>query len=98
MSAFWLTHLEHQLRSLAWKSWLDYLSRRFTLTSRIRADGDCPTATSSRLSHALDRHGTWIAGVLISNLWSEVLQMRLAVPIWAIPKHHRMREAIPRIC
>lgn len=31
MSASWLTHLEHQWRSLAWKPWLDYLSRRYTL-------------------------------------------------------------------
>jgi pimeloyl-ACP methyl ester carboxylesterase/DNA-binding CsgD family transcriptional regulator len=31
MSASWLTHLESQWRSLAWKPWLDHLSRRFTL-------------------------------------------------------------------
>jgi len=27
MSATWLTHLEHQWRSLAWKPWLEALSR-----------------------------------------------------------------------
>lgn len=31
MSASWLTHLEHQWHSLAWKPWLDHLSRRYTL-------------------------------------------------------------------
>ena len=31
MSASWLTHLEHQWRSLAWKPWLDYFSSRYTL-------------------------------------------------------------------
>jgi pimeloyl-ACP methyl ester carboxylesterase/DNA-binding CsgD family transcriptional regulator len=31
MSASWLTHLEHQWRSLAWKPWLEYLSSRHTL-------------------------------------------------------------------
>lgn len=31
MSASWLTHLEHQWRSLAWKPWLEYLSGRYTL-------------------------------------------------------------------
>jgi pimeloyl-ACP methyl ester carboxylesterase/DNA-binding CsgD family transcriptional regulator len=31
MSASWLTHLENQWRSLAWKPWLEHLSRRFTL-------------------------------------------------------------------
>lgn len=31
MSATWLTHLEHQWRSLAWKPWLDALSQRFRL-------------------------------------------------------------------
>ena len=31
MSASWLTHLEHQWHSLAWKPWLDYFSSRYTL-------------------------------------------------------------------
>jgi len=31
LSASWLTHLEHQWRSLAWKPWLDYFSSRYTL-------------------------------------------------------------------
>jgi pimeloyl-ACP methyl ester carboxylesterase/DNA-binding CsgD family transcriptional regulator len=31
MSATWLTHLEHQWRSLAWKPWLDVFSRGHTL-------------------------------------------------------------------
>lgn len=31
MSASWLTHLEHQWRSLAWRPWLEALSRKFTL-------------------------------------------------------------------
>jgi pimeloyl-ACP methyl ester carboxylesterase/DNA-binding CsgD family transcriptional regulator len=31
MSATWLTHLEHQWRSLAWKPWLEALSRDHTL-------------------------------------------------------------------
>lgn len=31
MSATWLTHLEHQWRSLAWKPWLDALSQRYRL-------------------------------------------------------------------
>ena len=31
LSASWLTHLEHQWRSLAWKPWLDYFSSRHTL-------------------------------------------------------------------
>jgi pimeloyl-ACP methyl ester carboxylesterase len=31
MSASWLTHLEHQWRSLAWKPWLEYFSGRYTL-------------------------------------------------------------------
>ena len=31
MSASWLTHLEHQWRSLAWKPWPEYLSSRHTL-------------------------------------------------------------------
>jgi pimeloyl-ACP methyl ester carboxylesterase/DNA-binding CsgD family transcriptional regulator len=31
MSATWLTHLEHQWRSLAWKPWLEELSGRHTL-------------------------------------------------------------------
>jgi pimeloyl-ACP methyl ester carboxylesterase/DNA-binding CsgD family transcriptional regulator len=31
MSASWLTHLEHQWRSLAWKPWLEYFSGRHTL-------------------------------------------------------------------
>ena len=31
MSASWLTHLEHQWRSLAWKPWLEYFSARYTL-------------------------------------------------------------------
>jgi pimeloyl-ACP methyl ester carboxylesterase len=31
MSATWLTHLEHQRRSLAWKPWLEALSRDHTL-------------------------------------------------------------------
>src|SRR5262245_59521018 len=31
MSASWLTHLEHQWRSLAWKPWLEHLSSRYTL-------------------------------------------------------------------
>jgi pimeloyl-ACP methyl ester carboxylesterase/DNA-binding CsgD family transcriptional regulator len=31
MSASWLTHLEHQWRCLAWKPWLEHLSRRYTL-------------------------------------------------------------------
>jgi pimeloyl-ACP methyl ester carboxylesterase/DNA-binding CsgD family transcriptional regulator len=31
MAATWLTHLEHQWRSLAWKPWLEELSSRYTL-------------------------------------------------------------------
>jgi pimeloyl-ACP methyl ester carboxylesterase/DNA-binding CsgD family transcriptional regulator len=31
MSATWLTHLEHQWRSLAWRPWLDAFSREHTL-------------------------------------------------------------------
>ena len=31
MSASWLTHLEHQWSSLAWRPWLDHFSRRHTL-------------------------------------------------------------------
>jgi pimeloyl-ACP methyl ester carboxylesterase len=31
MSATWLTHLEHQWRSLAWKPWLEALSRDHSL-------------------------------------------------------------------
>jgi pimeloyl-ACP methyl ester carboxylesterase/DNA-binding CsgD family transcriptional regulator len=31
MSASWLTHLEHQWRSLAWKPWLEHFSSRHTL-------------------------------------------------------------------
>lgn len=31
MSATWLTHLEYQWRSLAWKPWLEALSRQYTL-------------------------------------------------------------------
>jgi pimeloyl-ACP methyl ester carboxylesterase len=31
MSASWLTHLEHQWRSLAWKPWLEHFSGRHTL-------------------------------------------------------------------
>lgn len=31
MSASWLTHLEHQWRSLAWKPWLEHFSARYTL-------------------------------------------------------------------
>ena len=31
MSATWLTHLEHQWRSLAWKPWLEELSSRYTV-------------------------------------------------------------------
>jgi pimeloyl-ACP methyl ester carboxylesterase/DNA-binding CsgD family transcriptional regulator len=31
MSASWLTHLEHQWHSLAWKPWLEYFSGRYTL-------------------------------------------------------------------
>lgn len=31
MSASWLTHLEHQWRSLAWKPWLEHFSSRYTL-------------------------------------------------------------------
>ena len=31
MSASWLTHLEHQWRSLAWRPWLEHFSRRHTL-------------------------------------------------------------------
>jgi len=31
MSASWLTHLEHQWRSLAWKPWLQYFSSKHTL-------------------------------------------------------------------
>src|SRR5688572_20105056 len=31
MSASWLTHLEHQWRSLAWRPWLEYFSARCTL-------------------------------------------------------------------
>jgi pimeloyl-ACP methyl ester carboxylesterase len=31
MAATWLTHLEHQWRSLAWKPWLEELSNRHTL-------------------------------------------------------------------
>jgi len=31
MSATWLTHLKHQWHSLAWKPWLDALSRDHTL-------------------------------------------------------------------
>jgi pimeloyl-ACP methyl ester carboxylesterase/DNA-binding CsgD family transcriptional regulator len=31
MSATWLTHLEHQWRSLAWKPWLEQFSSRYTV-------------------------------------------------------------------
>ena len=31
MSASWLTHLEHQWRSLAWRPWLEHFSSRYTL-------------------------------------------------------------------
>lgn len=31
MSASWLTHLEHQWRSLAWRPWLEALSSRYTV-------------------------------------------------------------------
>ena len=31
MSASWLTHLEHQWRSLAWRPWLEHFSRSHTL-------------------------------------------------------------------
>ena len=31
LSASWLTHLEHQWRSLAWKPWLEHFSGRYTL-------------------------------------------------------------------
>lgn len=31
MSATWLTHLEHQWRSLAWKPWLEEFSSRYTV-------------------------------------------------------------------
>lgn len=31
MSATWLTHLEHQWRSLAWRPWLEAFSREHTL-------------------------------------------------------------------
>jgi pimeloyl-ACP methyl ester carboxylesterase len=31
MSAPWLTHLEHQWRSLAWRPWLEALSRERTV-------------------------------------------------------------------
>jgi pimeloyl-ACP methyl ester carboxylesterase/DNA-binding CsgD family transcriptional regulator len=31
MSASWLTHLEHQWKSLAWQPWLDHFSRSHTL-------------------------------------------------------------------
>lgn len=31
MSASWLTHLEHQWRSLAWHPWLEHFSKRHTL-------------------------------------------------------------------
>jgi len=31
MSATWLTHLEHQWRSLAWRPWLDAFSREHTV-------------------------------------------------------------------
>jgi pimeloyl-ACP methyl ester carboxylesterase/DNA-binding CsgD family transcriptional regulator len=31
ISASWLTHVEHQWRSLAWKPWLEHFSSRYTL-------------------------------------------------------------------
>jgi pimeloyl-ACP methyl ester carboxylesterase/DNA-binding CsgD family transcriptional regulator len=31
LSASWLTHLEHQWRSLAWRPWLEHFSSRYTL-------------------------------------------------------------------
>src|SRR6185437_8432604 len=31
MPATWLSHLEHQWKSLAWKHWLETLSRKYTL-------------------------------------------------------------------
>src|SRR5882672_380537 len=31
MPATWLSHLEHQWKSLAWRHWLDTLSRKYTL-------------------------------------------------------------------
>ena len=44
MSATWLTHLEHQWRSLAWKPWLEALSRDHTLLRYDSRGCGFPTA------------------------------------------------------
>lgn len=45
MSATWLTHLEHQWRSLTWKPWLEALSRDHSCCATIHAAADFPTTT-----------------------------------------------------
>ncbi len=46
MSATWLTHLEHQWRSLAWRPWLDIFTRDHkVLRHELPADAGFQTET-----------------------------------------------------
>jgi pimeloyl-ACP methyl ester carboxylesterase len=55
MSATWLTHLEHQWRSLTWKPWLEALSRDHSCCATIHAAADFSDHDTDNLSFE-----TWV--------------------------------------
>ena len=91
MSATWLTHLEHQWQSLAWRPWLDAFTREHKV---LRHDSrGCGLSDRSTKNLSFE---TWVRDLECVVEAAGFRQFSMVGTCWGGPSPLSMRPGIPR--
>jgi pimeloyl-ACP methyl ester carboxylesterase len=90
MSATWLTHLEHQWRSLAWRPWLD----AFTAEYKVLRHDSRGCGLSDRDARNLSFE-TWVRDLECVIEAADFRRFAMVGPAGAAPSRSSTRPAIP---